>query len=93
MLSIASKYTNNQNGFYIAPLSRIQTERNLDNVFSLSRTYYVNAEQGLDYTNIFSILTIRETEEISIGHAIIAHAAFVVLFEAVKEMARIVKKI
>ncbi|MBI5216798.1 MAG: pyridoxine 5'-phosphate synthase [Ignavibacteriae bacterium] len=46
----------------------------------------VNAGHGLDYTNIKPIASIKEIEEVSIGHAIIAHAVFVGLEPAVKEM-------
>jgi pyridoxine 5-phosphate synthase len=46
----------------------------------------VNAGHGLNYTNIFPLLLIKEIEEVSIGHAVIARAAFVGLYDAVKEM-------
>jgi pyridoxine 5-phosphate synthase len=51
----------------------------------------VNAGHGLNYTNIIPIVRIREIEEVSIGHAIIAHAAFVGLEKAVREMVKLVK--
>jgi pyridoxine 5-phosphate synthase len=53
----------------------------------------VNAGHGLDYSNIKPIVAMKEIEEVSIGHAIIAKAVFVGLEEAVKEMVRLVKKI
>ncbi|MBI3189210.1 MAG: pyridoxine 5'-phosphate synthase [Ignavibacteriales bacterium] len=46
----------------------------------------VNAGHGLDYTNIKQIASMKEIEEVSIGHAIIAHAVFVGLEVAVREM-------
>ncbi len=51
----------------------------------------VNAGHGLDYANIARIARMREIEEVSIGHAIIARAAFVGLEKAVREMVRLVK--
>jgi pyridoxine 5-phosphate synthase len=53
----------------------------------------VNAGHGLNYTNIFPFLNIKEIEEVSIGHAIIARAVFVGLYEAVHEMANVVHRI
>ncbi len=53
----------------------------------------VNAGHGLDYTNIKPIVAMKEIEEVSIGHAIIAKAVFTGLEEAVKEMVRLVKKV
>ncbi len=58
--------------------------------FARSMDLIVNAGHGLNYTNIFSFLAIKEIEEVSIGHSIIARAAFAGLFEAVKEMVAIV---
>lgn len=51
----------------------------------------VNAGHGLNYTNIIPIVRVREIDEVSIGHAIIAHAAFVGLDKAVREMVNLVK--
>lgn len=51
----------------------------------------VNAGHGLNYTNVIPIVRIREIEEVSIGHAIIARAAFVGLEKAVTEMVKLVK--
>ncbi|MBM4166449.1 MAG: pyridoxine 5'-phosphate synthase [Ignavibacteria bacterium] len=61
--------------------------------FAHSLGLIVNAGHGLNYTNIFPFLKIKDIEEISIGHAIIARAAFVGLYEAVHEMATIVHRI
>ncbi|MBS4028415.1 MAG: pyridoxine 5'-phosphate synthase [Ignavibacteriales bacterium] len=72
----------------IIQLQRLQTAASFAHSLGLT----VNAGHGLNYTNIFPILTIREIEEVSIGHAIIAQAAFVGLFDAVNEMARIVHR-
>lgn len=53
----------------------------------------VNAGHGLNYLNVFAIREIKEIDELSIGHAIIARAVFVGLERAVKEMLSIVKGI
>ena len=53
--------------------------------------FIVNAGHGLDYSNIKPIMKIKEIEEVSIGHAVIAHAVKVGLEKAVKEMAGLVK--
>lgn len=50
----------------------------------------VNAGHGLNYVNTPPIVAIKEIDELSIGHAIISHAVFVGLTQAVKEMMRIV---
>ncbi|MCW8828763.1 MAG: pyridoxine 5'-phosphate synthase [Gammaproteobacteria bacterium] len=49
----------------------------------------VNAGHGLHYHNTDAIAAIGQIRELNIGHAIIAHAVFVGLQEAVREMKRI----
>ena len=71
-----------------AQLKRLQIAATFAHSFGLT----VNAGHGLNYENIYSFLSIREIEEISIGHAIITRTAFVGLYNAVKEMRKIVKK-
>lgn len=51
----------------------------------------VNAGHGLNYVNTAPIAQIKEIDELSIGHAIMSHALFVGLDEAVKKMLHIVK--
>jgi pyridoxine 5-phosphate synthase len=51
----------------------------------------VNAGHGLNYRNVTSVASIREIDEMSIGHSIIARATFVGLEQAVKEMSSLVK--
>ncbi|MCZ7555553.1 MAG: pyridoxine 5'-phosphate synthase [Bacteroidia bacterium] len=51
----------------------------------------VNAGHGLNYTNIRYITPIREIEEVSIGHALVARAVFVGLPQAVQEMVRLTR--
>ncbi|MBI5809167.1 MAG: pyridoxine 5'-phosphate synthase [Ignavibacteriales bacterium] len=50
----------------------------------------VNAGHGLDYLNMKEFIAIREIDEVSIGHAVIARAVFVGLEQAVKEMRAII---
>ncbi len=49
----------------------------------------INAGHGLDYRNLKPVAMIEEIEEFSIGHALMAHAIFVGLERAVKEMLNI----
>jgi pyridoxine 5-phosphate synthase len=51
----------------------------------------VNAGHGLDYLNIVNVARIREIEEVSIGHAIIARAVEIGIENAVKEMRRLIR--
>jgi pyridoxine 5-phosphate synthase len=46
----------------------------------------VNAGHGLNYLNVGRIAALSVIEELSIGHAVIARAAFVGLDQAVREM-------
>jgi pyridoxine 5-phosphate synthase len=46
----------------------------------------VNAGHGLHYHNVQGVAAIREIDELSIGHAIIARAVFVGLDRAVRDM-------
>jgi pyridoxine 5-phosphate synthase len=52
----------------------------------------VNAGHGLNYLNVQDVAAIPEIDEMSIGHSIISHAAFVGLERAVKEMLQLVKR-
>jgi pyridoxine 5-phosphate synthase len=63
-------------------LQRIQIAAKLGKSLGLN----VNAGHGLDYSNIKSIATIREIDEVSIGYAIIVRALSIGLGPAVKEM-------
>ena len=51
----------------------------------------VNAGHGLNYTNIKYIRGVREIEEVSIGHALVARAIFVGLPKAVEDMVAAVR--
>jgi pyridoxine 5-phosphate synthase len=50
----------------------------------------VHAGHGLDYKNVSPIAAIREIDELSIGYAVLSHAMFVGLDQAVREMLRLV---
>jgi len=51
----------------------------------------VNAGHGLHYHNLSDIVAIREIDELSIGHSIIARAIFVGLDRAVRDMLALMK--
>jgi pyridoxine 5-phosphate synthase len=59
-------------------------------LFGRSLGLGVNAGHGLDRANISHIAKIREIEEVSIGHAVIARALSIGLEDAVREMVRLV---
>lgn len=61
-------------------------------VFASTLELGVNAGHGLDYSNIVPFSKIRDIEEVSIGHAVIARAVVVGLQNAVKEMLNLIKK-
>src|SRR5690606_27494039 len=52
---------------------------------------HVNAGHGLHYQNVQPIAAIPQLVELNIGHAIVAHALFVGLEQAVREMNTILK--
>ena len=51
----------------------------------------VNAGHGLNYTNIKMLLGVREVEEFSIGHSIIARALMVGMQQAVRDMVAVLQ--
>ncbi|MBL8006673.1 MAG: pyridoxine 5'-phosphate synthase [Ignavibacteria bacterium] len=53
----------------------------------------VTAGHGLNYTNIFPLLSIAEIQEVSIGHSLMARAVFTGLQKAVEDMLNIVRRI
>jgi len=52
----------------------------------------VNAGHGLNYQNVGPIAAIPGIRELNIGHAIVARAVFTGLFEAVREMRRLMRE-
>jgi len=70
-----------------------EQERELDRIaiganYAAKRGLKVHAGHGLNYLNIEGLKKIPEIEEVSIGHAIVAHAALLGLPEAVRRMKR-----
>ncbi len=59
--------------------------------FAKSIGLKVFAGHGLNYKNIKPLRNIKEIEEYNIGHSIVAHAVFVGLEKAIKEMKALVK--
>lgn len=53
---------------------------------------HINAGHGLHYKNVSPIARIPQLVELNIGHAIVAHALFVGLEQAVREMIDVIKK-
>jgi pyridoxine 5-phosphate synthase len=53
---------------------------------------HINAGHGLHYQNVEPIVRIPQLVELNIGHSIVAHALFVGLEQAVREMINIIKK-
>ena len=51
----------------------------------------INAGHGLDYRNIKKVVLIKEIEEFSIGHSIVARAVMVGMEKAVREMLALIK--
>ena len=66
----------------IADAARLAAEQGL----------HVHAGHGLNYVNTAPIAAIREITDISIGHAVIARAAFTGLDRAVRDMVEIVRR-
>ena len=54
---------------------------------------HMNAGHGLHYKNVQAIAAIPQLIELNIGHSIVAHALFVGLDQAVREMNQIIKNI
>ncbi len=52
---------------------------------------HINAGHGLHYENVQSIVRIPQLIELNIGHSIVAHALFVGLEDAVREMIELLK--
>ena len=51
----------------------------------------IHAGHGLNYKNTKDLMTIKEIEEVSIGHAVVSRAVIVAMENAVKEMLEIIK--
>ena len=60
--------------------------------FAKSLNLKINAGHGINYLNIVPLIKIKEIEEMSIGFAVIARAAFIGLDRAVRDMINIIHK-
>ena len=58
--------------------------------YGLSQGLIVNAGHGLHYHNTQAIAAIEGINELNIGHSMMAHAVFVGLKQAVKEMRELI---
>jgi pyridoxine 5-phosphate synthase len=65
-----------------AELERLRTSARLGARLGLE----VHAGHGLNYHNVQPVAAVREIVELNIGHAVIGHALFVGIAEAVREM-------
>ncbi len=71
-------------------MRHIELERIMSAVnFAHQAGLVVNAGHGLNYQNVYAIASIPQINELNIGHGIIAHAIFMGLEPAVREMKRI----
>ncbi len=52
--------------------------------------FRILAGHGLTYQNVFPIVTMRDIEELNIGHSIVANSTFMGLTEAVRRMKQII---
>ncbi len=78
-------------GAYADAITPLQQQEELARIretahYAFSKGLVVNAGHGLHYHNVEAIAEIRELNELNIGHALIAHALFVGVSDAVKEM-------
>jgi len=75
----------------------VQQAKELDRIvsavhFGQELGLQVNAGHGLHYHNVQSIAGISQIRELNIGHAIVAHAIFVGLANAVSEMKQLMRE-
>ena len=80
-------------GRYATAASPLQRRREFNRLVRFSREakhmgFVVAAGHGLHYQNVRAVARIPEIEELNIGHAIVSHALFVGLAEAVRQMKR-----
>jgi pyridoxine 5-phosphate synthase len=83
-------------GEYAREVDEARCKRLLEKIYRIAEFarklhLRVNAGHGLDYKNVGPIAAIKQIEELSIGHAVITHAVFVGLENAVREMRHLVR--
>lgn len=83
-------------GRYAEAESAVSREKELERIAHAAKLatklqLEVHAGHGLDYRNILPLTQIREIEEFSIGHSIVARAVLVGMERAVREMLELVQ--
>ncbi|MBM3356967.1 MAG: pyridoxine 5'-phosphate synthase [Betaproteobacteria bacterium] len=78
-------------GLYAEAETEAERKRELDTIrsaahYAAGKGLHVNAGHGLNYDNVLPVAAIPQIRELNIGHAIVAHAVFVGLAGAVREM-------
>jgi pyridoxine 5-phosphate synthase len=90
-VDVGATYVELHTGRYADATDRQEQEREFRLIEQAAETAFtaglrVNAGHGLNYLNVGRIAALSVIEELSIGHAVIARAAFVGLDQAVREM-------
>ncbi len=93
---VGADYIEIHTGRYSEARSRTQVEEEFAKIMNAVKMAEklglgINAGHGLNYQNVGRIASIREIEELNIGHSIIARAVLVGLEQAVREMKELIK--
>ncbi|MFH1782771.1 MAG: pyridoxine 5'-phosphate synthase [Candidatus Omnitrophota bacterium] len=93
---IGAKIIEIHTGLYSEVLKKNRVRKEYEKInascqYALDLGLTVNAGHGLDYNNVRPIARIKGMNELNIGHSIISRAVFVGLYEAVREMKRLIK--
>jgi len=83
-------------GRYCDATTREEEDREYKNLLDAVSIAYdlnlgINAGHGLNYSNVKRIAEIKEIEELSIGHSVVARAVLVGLDRAVRDMIELIK--
>jgi pyridoxine 5-phosphate synthase len=93
---VGADYIEIHTGRYSEARSRTQVEEEFAKIMNAVKmaeklALGINAGHGLNYQNVGRIASIKEIEELNIGHSIIARAVLVGLEQAVREMKDLIK--
>ena len=93
---VGADYIEIHTGRYSEARSRAQVEEEFTKIINAVKMSEklglgINAGHGLNYRNVERIASIKEIEELNIGHSIIARAVLVGLEQAVREMKELIK--
>ncbi len=93
---VGADYIEIHTGRYSEVRSRTQMEEEFTKIINAVKMAEklglgINAGHGLNYQNVGRIASIKEIEELNIGHSIIARAVLVGLEQAVREMKELIK--